>query len=166
MAKLYASWVPGYATVPELMGSPPLQFPNGVLPPGFDRFTDVNGWRRGFGAFFAIRAGNANWFHIPIPTPVLVEDRRATLGRVMILYQIEPSAVLDHVLVFDGPNGILDRAVEITGNHIGGLDPDNTFDVNHDGIAFGVGISLHFSARGGDAQLRIASAGADFFHNI
>jgi hypothetical protein len=31
-----------------------------------------------------------------------------------------------------------------SGDHWGELDPENTFDVNHDGIQFGVGVSLFF----------------------
>ena len=171
MARLFASWVPGYAAVAEWMGNPQLQFPQDhhVSPPQSDPvvpFSDVNGWRRAWGAFFRIGPNVENWIHIPIPTPVIVEDKRATLGRVMALFRIDGGA-LQHVLVLDGPNLILDRpGLDISGDHSGGLDSSNSFDVNHDGIAWGVGFSLNFRAFGAPADLYIASAGGDFFHNI
>jgi hypothetical protein len=172
MASLFASWVPGYAAVAEWMG-PALNFPardardnNPPVPDPVPQFSDVNGWRRAWGAFFTLPANGENWIHIPIPTPVLVEDKRATLGRVMALFRID-GGHLQRVLVFDGPNPILDRGgLDIGGDHAGGLDNSNTFDVNHDGIQWGVGFSLNFKSDGGLADLYIASAGGDFFHNI
>jgi hypothetical protein len=119
MAKLFASWVPGYSTVAQNMGSPPLNW-NG------QNYTDVNGHREGFGVHFYLQGNQANWFHVPLPTPVIVEDQRATLGRVMILFGFPQGASLQSVHVWDGPNRILQRdGLNITGNHAGGLDPDN-----------------------------------------
>ena len=160
MAALYASWVHGSAVVPDQMGNPPLEIVDGRS------FTDVTGWRRGDGIFFRIRANNRLWFHVPIPTPVLVEDKRATLGRVMALFQIN-NGRLDTVQVTDGRNIIRRHEnLDIAGDHSGGLDNGNTFDVNHDGIAVGVCFSLHFAAGDAAADLIIVSAGGDFFHNI
>jgi hypothetical protein len=160
MSKLFASWVPGYAVVAETMGPPTLELLEGR------RFSDVNGFRFGQGAQFKISAKQGNWFHIPLPTPVLVEDRRAGLNRVMVLFTIDGGA-LQHVKVHDGLNEILDRpGLDIAGNHQVNLDDGNTFDVNHDAIAFGVGISLFFRAGDATATLFIGSAGGDFFHNI
>jgi len=159
VAKLFASWVPGYSTVAQNMGGPPLNW-NG------QNYTDVNGYREGFGVHFYLQANQANWFHVPLPTPVIVEDQRATLGRVMILYAFPQGASLQSVHVWDGPNRILQRdGLNITGNHAGGLDPDNTFDVNHAGILWGVGISMLVSTVV-DASIYFATAGGDFYHNI
>ncbi|GAA4636922.1 hypothetical protein GCM10023196_088680 [Actinoallomurus vinaceus] len=160
MAKLYASWVPGYSCVAQSMGPP-------TLAPNNQPFVDVNGLREGFGAYYYLKEGQSNWFHIAIPTPVIVEDRRATLGRVMILFSVTAQfGALRSVHVWDGPNRILQRdGLSVDGNHSGSLDAFNTFNVNHDGIAWGVGISMLFSAPGG-AEIYFASAGGDFFHNI
>ena len=162
MAKLYASWVHGFAVVPDQMGKPLLEL--------VDRrsFTDVTGWRRGDGVFFRISGHQSLWFHVPIPTPVIVEDRRATLGRVMALFRID-NGVLDAVQVTDGSNVIFGpNTFSVGGNQIGPLvTNENTFDVNHDGIGVGVCFSLHFAATGDSAaDLHIVSAGGDFFHNI
>jgi hypothetical protein len=92
MAKLFASWVPGYSTVAQNMGGPPLNW-NG------QNYTDVNGHREGFGVHFYLQGNQANWFHVPLPTPVIVEDQRATLGRVMILFGFPQGASLQSVHV-------------------------------------------------------------------
>jgi len=183
MAKQFVSWVHGYAAVPEWMGPDVLQSaedatrpdPSGIPEQDFvPAFSEVNGWRRAWGACFSLVPGRDNWFHIAIPTPVIVEDRRAGLDRVMALFRID-AGQLRRVLVFDGPNVILDRGgLAIAGDHTHDLvDDSNVFHVDHDNINFGVGFSLNFFSfaqpqprqdRGAD--LYIASAGAIFFHNI
>jgi hypothetical protein len=172
MAKQFVSWVHGYAAVAEWMGgNGGLQFAQDPTqsPPQADLvndFSDVNGWRRAWGSFFRLAPNRENWFHIPIPTPQLVEDRRAGLDRVMALFRID-AGVLQRVLVFDGPKPIFDRSgLNISGDHSRDLDSANVFEVNHDEIAFGVGFSLNFKAFQGPADLYIASAGGIFFHNI
>src|SRR3712207_2140360 len=97
-------WVPGCSVVPEWMGNPPLEF--------VDRggaFSDVNGARRAFGGFFRIAPNHSNWFHAPIPTPVIIEGRRAGIRRVLALFRVD-GGKLDHVLAFDGGRNILDRS--------------------------------------------------------
>jgi hypothetical protein len=174
MAKQFVSWVHGYAAVAEWMGSDVLQFdltrdPTRSPPePDFvPAFSDVNGWRRAWGSFFRLRGEKENWFHIPIPTPQLVEDRRAGLDRVMALFRIDGGR-LQHVLVFDGPRLISDHpGLNISGDHtVDLIDNENVFHVDHDEIAFGVGFSLNFKPLGNGADLYIASAGGIFFHNI
>lgn len=159
MSKLFASWVPGYAFVAQDMGGPRLGQVGGP-------FTDVNGLRQGFGVTFRLKANQFNWFHCPLPTPVIVEDRRATLRRVLVLYRFPQGASLLSVHVWDGQNRILQRdGLNITGDHTGALDQNNIFDVHRDGINFGVGISLGVSTIA-DADIFFASAGGDFDHNI
>jgi len=174
MAAKYASWVHGCAVVPEKMGMPPqggpLLFAN--EPGGPDGsggvFSDVNGLRRADGAFFKIAPNHGNWFHFSIPTPVFLEDKRATLGSVFALFSID-RGLLDQVFVFDASKQLLFLGeLNVSGNHLGGLDGGNSFVVNHDAIGFGVCFSVHFPAFGDPkgADLHIAAAGADFFHNI
>jgi hypothetical protein len=159
MPRLFASWVPGYSVVAQDMGGPPLNWNN-------QNYTDVNGHREGFGVHFYLQANRANWFHAALPTPVIEEDQRARLGRVMILFGFPQGASLQSVHVWDGPNRILQRdGLNISGNHFAGLDGDNTFDVNRDNILWGVGISMLVSTVV-NASIYFASAGGDFFHNI
>ena len=181
MAKQFESWVHGYAAVAEWMGTDRLQSavdPTRSPPePDFvPAFSEVNGWRRACGAFFRLVPHRDNWFHIAIPTPVLVEDRRAGLDRVMALFRID-NGFLQRVLVFDGPNPIFDSASTLGALHVSGdqlrgrVDNANVFHVDHDGINSGIGFSLNFSASQdpqdqAPADLYIASAGGIFFHNI
>jgi hypothetical protein len=159
MSKLFASWVPGYATVAQAMGGPPLNWEG-------QNYTDVNGHREGFGATFYLQGNQADWFHIPLPTPVIIEDQRASLSRVMVLLNLPEGAALNSVHVWDGQTRILQLdGLVITGNHSGGLDSDNSFDVNRENILWGVGISLLISCVG-DSNVFIAGAGGDFRHDI
>jgi hypothetical protein len=150
--------VPGYAVVPERMGGPPLNW-NG------ESYTDVNGRRQGWGVTFHMQANQSDWFHAPIPTPTIVEDRRATLSRVMVLFECPEGSALNEVHVWDGPNLIWHRAGLTSPGNPRGLDINNTFDVNHDGITWGVGVSLHISAVR-DTDILFTGAGADFRHDI
>ena len=109
-----------------------------------------------------------NFIHILIPTPVLVEDLRASLNQAMVLFRTD-GCFLQKLMVFDGPNSIATFDRQSRGDHSNGLDGENTFVVNKDGIAFGVGLTLVFQSdlgvrEGGDVY--IASAGCDFLHNI
>jgi hypothetical protein len=162
MAKLFASWVPGYSVVAEDMGNPPLNFDG-------QNYSDVNGHRQGFGVIFHMQANRQNWFHVPLPTPVIVEDQRATLARVMILFEFPEGASLTSVQVYDGPNLIFTSPLlNTTGEHFGGLDSDNTFDVSQvyqEGIQWGVGISMQVTTVV-TSDIYFASAGGDFYHDI
>ncbi|MDH6108669.1 hypothetical protein P3T36_002410 [Kitasatospora sp. MAP12-15] len=159
MSKLFASWVPGYATVPQVMGSPGLNF-NG------QNYTDVNGFREGFGVTFHQQGRQENWYHTPIPTPVIVEDRRATLVRVIVLFRLPDTATLKRVNVWDGQTEIFaNNGLSITGEHSLTLDDENTYDVNRDGIRFGVGVSLLISTIE-DSDIFFGGGGGDFQHDI
>lgn len=158
MAKLSACWVPGYSTVAQSMGGPPLDWRS-------QDYTDINGLREGFGVAFYLQARRANWFHVPIPTPALIDDVWGTLRRVMVLYELPRGAALNSIHVWDGPNRILQRdSLCISGCHLSGLDADNTWAVNH-GIRWGVGISMLISCVE-DAKVVFASAGAEFCHDV
>jgi hypothetical protein len=164
MAKLFASWIPGYSVVAQDMGNPPLNW-NG------QNYSDVNGYREGNGVTFHMQANRQNFFHAPLPTPVIVEDQRATLARVMILFSFPQGATLNVLQVYDGPNQVWEWPFQggqqpITGDHSSGLDDDNTFTVSHDNVQWGVGISMLVTTYKEDADLYFAAAGGDFYHNI
>jgi hypothetical protein len=159
MAKMFASWVAAHNVSVE------------HSPDYFER--------RGWGVTSSV-SGNgadlgggrvANYFHVAIPTPVIVEDRRATLHAVHYLFDARGSAELTEVTVFDGPAGLPPTPVgglHHHGNHTGGLDAGNGIEVNRDGINWGIGLTLRFDANEGDADARVffAAFGADFYHNI
>ncbi|MDQ1920296.1 hypothetical protein [Massilia pseudoviolaceinigra] len=85
MAK-HAMWVPGYVAQVEFPGNTRLRLVNGVA------WTDVTGLRRGNGTIFRGVAGQNNWFHFAIPTPVIVADKRARLDRVFVFYNAAAGA--------------------------------------------------------------------------
>ena len=169
MSKMYSSWVPGH--IVEVERSP------------------IDYIRNGFGVTSTVESDQFsgedpanNFYHIPIPTPVIVEDRRATLHAVHYLFDARDGAELVAVLVYDGKNpiggdpqsgGWRPVVPAVTGDHSNGLDPQNGIEVNHDGIAWGVGITLWFRGpriHPGDLRphpkVFFASFGADFYHDI
>lgn len=117
-----------------------------------------------------------NYFHIAIPTPVLVEDKRATLTSVHYLFDARDTARLTEVHVYDGPTHIKEKIFGWDGgqqgNHSGGLDASNGIPVNRDGISWGITITLKFMAEVGqipnthNSIVYFPAFGADFHHNI
>lgn len=122
----------------------------------------------GWGADMLIEPGKASWFHIPIPTPVLVNDARASLHRVFLMFKSEWGSI--HSLhVYDGsskPQEFHDLLLQ--GEHRLTLDAENTFVLEKPHpVVWGIGISFHFVAGiGADnsvppARLIVAAAGAE-----
>lgn len=115
MAKLFASWVPGHAVSIE-------RPPNSFIRQGFGVTTSVEGPQHTGGAIAV------NYFHIAIPTPVIVEGKRATLHNVHYLFDARRGAKLAEVIVYDGQHVIGHSPpgfVPPTGDHTGGLDAAN-----------------------------------------
>ena len=125
----------------------------------------------GWGADMYMQPGKGSWFHIPIPTPVIIGDVRSTLLRVFLLFEIAPgTGSIRNVHVYDGPfkpqefNGL-----DLDGAHRTGLDAANTFALAapHT-VVFGIGVTFFFQAAIGiDSHispplLRLATAGGDF----
>jgi hypothetical protein len=82
------------------------------------QWTGLLGLRQSGGATFKGQNGASNWFHVPIATPVIVKDVRATLVRVFVMFQCgDPAAIIENnatiaganvtdIHVWDGPNRI------------------------------------------------------------
>jgi hypothetical protein len=109
------------------------------------------------------------WFHIPLPTPVIVGDRRTTLQRVFLLFRSDGGRI-ENVHVYDGSSQIqLFNDLDLQGEHRVALDRQNTFILAHPHtVAWGVGISFFFRGGGGfeggpGGRLILAAAGGDFF---
>jgi hypothetical protein len=83
--KLYAMWTHGNVAVSE----------GGT----------TQALRQEFRVTFTIPAGQRDWIHIPIPTPVFIGDRRVSLAKVFYLYNAANGAVLKNVHIYDGPTG-------------------------------------------------------------
>jgi hypothetical protein len=126
---------------------------------------------KGWGTDLLINSGTETWFHIPISTPVLINDVRAQLVRVFILFETTPGdGFIGNVHVYDGAfNPQQFNDLNLAGEHRTGLDGANTFTLAQPHtVAFGIGISFRFvAAVGFDSAVgpflvRIATAGADF----
>ena len=151
---LYASWTHGNAVT--------VQSPENLVDPD---------WHTGWGADLLIKPATETWFHLPIPTPVIVSDARSKLVRVFLLFEVDPGmGAIRKVHVWDGvfnPQEFND--LDLTGEHRRGVDGFNTFtlDTPHT-VRFGVSVSFLFVAAAGidspvpPAHLLVAAAGGDF----
>jgi hypothetical protein len=164
----HASWAHGNAVVTEL--------PSGLL---------VRHWGGGTELQFTFAANQnppAAWCHIPIPTPVIVNDVRLKVRTLFLLFRTGQHAAIDSVHIFDGPNRIHTEdfvngsgslAGRRTGNHANGISAANTIQLRADhevrwgmSIAFKltpVALTLSSPPVDPEGTVLITAAGADFF---
>ena len=141
-------------------------------------YTDVLGMRRGPGSFWRGESGSGNWFHVSIPTPVIVGGDRVALKRVFVKYSVgDPGAFLPNeaganitdVQVWEGSSriqqfGPFPTDKEKFGDHRGAVDEDNTFVLpSAPLVSSGIGISVRVEFGGfGEPVVQFAAAGAEF----
>ncbi len=110
------------------------------------------------------------WIHYNIPTPVILNDVRPKILRVMILFDTfnrgpVNSGAITSVHVWDRDNRILQiDGLALTGSHLN-LDVENRFEFPANVTPFfGVGVSIgyHFDPAHRNGTLLITSVGADF----
>jgi hypothetical protein len=164
----HASWAHGNAVVTEL--------PSGLL---------VRHWGGGTELQFIFAANQSPptaWCHIPIPTPVIVNDARLKVRKLFLLFKTGQHAAIDSVHVFDGPNRIHaedfkpgggGNGPRRSGNHSNGISVANTITLPADhpvqwgmSIAFKlapVAITTSSPPVDPEGTVLITSAGADFF---
>jgi energy-converting hydrogenase Eha subunit A len=194
---LYANWVHGNAVRPEWIHDN-LQNVSGQTWEGNNAavpWTDVNGLPRGWGTTYrgkrALVSGfggslttgpydvnnpfrysqKGYWFHVPIPTPVIDNGRRASLIRVFTLYNATPGVSLAAVHVYDGVNKIaalapaFPRPASLPTGARGLIDIQegvNRFTLPAPRQVFwGIGISLAVTFVN-DGDITFFTAGADF----
>ena len=146
---LHASWVHGNALTVE-------------TPANFVSIKPM-----GWGTDLEFRPDRYSWLHIPIPTPVIVKDVRATVQTFFLLHN-SSNAFLREVHIFDGQNRIHAENLR-TGSawqqHAAELDPYNTFTLPQPhSVRWGMGISflVYGSTPPGKPTFTVVSAGADF----
>lgn len=157
---MYASWVHGNALTVE-------------SPENLERVGHF-----GWGADMVTKPGGQDsWFHIPLPTPVIVGEGRTTLKRVFLLFWSDGGRIRE-VHVWDGPIRLqVFNNVDSHGEHRFELDGRNTFPLARPSkVAWGVGISflfenyVEFDDEGGFHRVRghfiLAAAGGDFFTEV
>ncbi|XVS67643.1 DUF6623 family protein [Actinosynnema sp. CA-299493] len=130
MAETSAFWVHGQAGVPQ------------APPPSWMTL--------GGGPEVTLADGKDLWVHFPIPTPVLLKGKRATLRRVHVLYfTSNEHSKIGNVHVRDGyPRFLPKDDLGWWGDHSTGLGgPWTTVEVGWDGINWGIGVSVRLFVR-------------------
>ena len=125
--------------------------------------------RRGWGATFTgqVPGEPENWIHIPIPTPVILDDARLNVAKVFVLYKTN-YARITNVALWDGarPVTTIDD-LDLSGDHSFEVDAQNSWTLDPPvEIQFGLGLSVRVLLEGlldwGPGVILIATAGADF----
>jgi hypothetical protein len=122
----------------------------------------------GWGAEMDLPPSTESWFHIPLPTPVIVGDSRTKLQKVFLLCWTN-RGIIREVHLWDGPSKFQEfSGLDLEGEHRSQLDSQNTFSLRRPhSVAWGVGISFLFAAGrkfegGAGGRLILAAAGGDF----
>ncbi|MEV0612096.1 DUF6623 family protein [Nonomuraea sp. NPDC050404] len=116
--------------------------------------------RFGFGTQTKLHRGTKQWFHVAMPTPVILQGVRPRLKRVFILGRSDVSSCITRVHIFDNNNRVEDRGVLICGDKLQ-IKPDNTIELNHP-IFLGLGISMFIDSSTFEASFFFAGFGADW----
>lgn len=151
MAKMMSTWIHGQAATPE---SQPAEF---------------RIW--GDGAIFTIAPGSDLWVHVALPTPVIVQDKRASLHAVHYLFATsDKNSVLQNIHIRDGEMGISQQDLPLGagryGKHNTQLDGDNGTQVDWDRLQWGIGLSLRFVNEQGAGRFWLTGAGADYYVDL
>jgi hypothetical protein len=125
----------------------------------------INKSRAALGATF--KTQGSEWFHFAVPTPVIFGGQNSTLQKVFVLYKTGLSAKIMALHIFDGATKIQEFPnLELSGDHSGALDGQNTWNVNPVHIKFGLGLSVAVefgnATINGVPEIIFTSAGADF----
>jgi hypothetical protein len=134
MALKAAMWVHGTVVEPEYI-------------------SNLQSWiRRGWGTHFIGNPGTDNWFHIPITTPVILDDSRLQLVKIFVFFDSDLGtsagdrpAIMD-IHIYDGGNKIkeFNNLPALAGKHNAAIDSSNSFDVTPPiPILFGLSFSVH-----------------------
>ncbi len=149
---LTASWVHGNALTVE---NP-------------ERLTSFKHW--GWGTVAWVKWNEGTWFHVPLPTPVILNDKRSSLLRVFLMFETEYGSIQE-VDVYDGMSNVQQFThLSLEGEHRFQLDGANTFNLDKPHpVVFGIGVSFFFKTFGNlDSQdpppvkLMLGSAGGDY----
>lgn len=126
--------------------------------------TNMESVRR-FGFFTRLigKPNTQNWFHLALPTPVIVNNDRKVLGPCMLRFQTGgTNAVVRDVHIYDGEV----RVAAHDGVNLSGSQPFRRFGIAHaPEVLWGAGISIGVTYGGGTSAQRtidLISAGCDF----
>jgi hypothetical protein len=123
----------------------------------------------GWGADMRIVPGKSSWFHVPLPTPVILNDKRSSLLRVFLMFETEQGSIRN-VHVYDGSSQVQEfNDLFLSGEHRVNLDGQNTFNLAKPHVvAYGIGVTFFYVADIGfdsnipPPRLVLGSAGGDY----
>jgi Family of unknown function (DUF6623) len=123
----------------------------------------------GWGTDLELIPGRQSWLHIPVPTPVIVDDVRVRVRTLFLLFNSD-LAFLHDVHIFDGPSRIqsFDLLGTVWGQHGSAIDTVNTFKLSTShSVSWAMSISFRFEAAKvievpRRPTLSVVAAGADF----
>jgi hypothetical protein len=154
-AKLHAVWVHGNVVAVE---SPQNLKPDGIV-------------RIGWGSSFVGKSGSTNWFHIPITTPVILDNVRPKLKKVFVKYK-SMDGQITKLHIYDGGKKVKAfDGLKLMGDHSGALDDSNSWPSDPPLIIYsGLSISVAYkfdtlfdsTPPVPNLELLFTSAGADF----
>jgi hypothetical protein len=122
--------------------------------------------KRADGAYIIGVPGGNHWFHFPTTTPVILDNIRARLISIFVLYNAV-AARITNLHLYDGPRSVKQfDGLDLSGNHGGDIDPTNQWHAEPPlELRFSLGVSVRVEfANAGPEQPRIAfhTVGADF----
>jgi hypothetical protein len=127
---------------------------------------------RGWGPEFKLRRGTDSWFHIAIPTPLILENQRPQLVRVFLCFSTpEGDGHIREIHLYDGPDRFqMFENLSLAGDRRAYLMSGyNTFTLPSPRLLYwGLGISFLYQAAAcpqdpcPPSYLSIAAAGTDF----
>lgn len=148
MSKLQAMWVHGSSVRPEREGY----------------FITKRHYKDG--AVF--KTHGDEWFQFAIPTPVILDDQRASLIKSFALYETAGGARITEIQLYDGRKKIQTfSGLSLAGDHSTAIDQSNSWPTNPPikvifGLAVCVKVSFGNPQVGTVPNIRFVSAGADF----
>lgn len=167
MPRLQAMWIHGNVAVPERTVENPGPL---VDVPGVP-WSRVVGFPQGPGKTFRGSDNANNWFHLPIPTPVIHEGSRARIKKVFLLFRSDPGVAVTAIHVWDGAQRRLfasSMPAGVSGRHDGtggGADLQENITAWTIGgtpeVLWGIGLSV-LVAFTDPGNITFCSAGADF----
>jgi hypothetical protein len=106
------------------------------------------------------------WFHIPVPSPVVLNNRRPSLSAVFLMFDIGPGmGYISNVHLYDGAYSFMQfNNLARTGNHRTSPDSVNSFALSAPHPiyqALGISFKVHFTGR--MPWMTVSGAGGNFY---
>ena len=103
-------------------------------------------------------------FYIPITTPVVLDDHRPQLGKILVLFRAGNCSIKG-VEVWDGRRNILTiDGLNLFGDHGANIDPSNNWVIEPaEPIRFGLGIIVNVLFEANVSPIPLAPSTIEFF---